>query len=160
MLKLELFALLLMLPAVSFAQTAADMAKKVEATCVGVCHGPSLIAQQRLDRNGWTREIDKMTRWGAKVDPTDRDALIAYLASTFNPSRPIPNSAKAVPAGKGSDVFQKNCFACHDDRVVTSRKLDKPGWTAVVAQMLRWGAYVPADQRDELIDYLTANWGK
>ena len=160
MFKLKLFALLLMLPAAGLAQAPADMSKKLEATCVGLCHGPSLIAQQRLDRNGWTREIDKMTRWGAKLDPADRDPLIAYLARTFSPGRPMPNSSKAVPAGKGAEVFQTYCLACHDDRVVTSRKLDKPGWTGIVDQMVRWGAYIPTGRRDELIDYLTANWGK
>ena len=158
MLKLKLIALLLIFPALAGGQTPADMSKKMEASCTG-CHGVSLIAQQRVDRNGWTREVDKMIRWGAKVQPEDRDALIAYLARTFNPNRPLPNSSKAVPAGKGSEVFQLSCLGCHDDRLVVSRKLNKAGWTAIVDQMMKWGAHVPPSRRDELIDYLTANWG-
>src|SRR5688572_3712468 len=88
------------------APASAEMAKKMEATCTSSCHGASLIAQQRLDRNGWTREVDKMIRWGANVQPTDKEALISYLTQAFNANRPLPNSFKAVPAGKGSDVFQ------------------------------------------------------
>jgi cytochrome c5 len=164
--KLILFALLFVLPMIAFRQAsaqqpaAADMAKKMEATCTGFCHGPSLIAQQRLDRNGWTREVDKMTRWGANVQPADKDALVAYLARTFNASRPMPSGTKSVPAGKGSDLFQTYCLACHNDSVVTSRKLSKVGWTAQVDQMIKWGAYVPTNRKDELIDYLLAHWGQ
>ena len=160
MLKLKFAAFLALVPSVAFAQANADMAKKMEATCTVACHGPSLIAQQRLDRNGWTREVDKMTRWGANVQPEDKDALIAYLARTFNVSRPMPNSSKAVPPGKGSDLFQTYCLSCHDDRPIISRKLDKTGWTALVDQMLHWGAYVPSGRKDELIEYLTTHWGK
>ena len=137
----------------------AEMAKKLETMCTG-CHGPSLIAQQRLDRNGWTRELDKMIRWGANVPPADKDLLITYLARTFSVTRPLPNSFKAVPPGKGSDVFQVACLACHDDRLVTSRRLDKAGWTRQVDEMIKLGAFVPTTRKDELIEYLTANWGR
>jgi hypothetical protein len=137
-----------------------DIARKMESTCTGLCHGPSLIAQQRLDRNGWTREVDKMIRWGAKVQPADRDALITYLSRTFNSDRPLPNSGKSVPAGNGSDLFQTYCLSCHDDSPINSRKLDKAGWTGAVDRMILWGAYVPTGRKDELVDYLTTQWGK
>src|SRR5215831_10710122 len=148
MLKANLILWLLLAQASVQAPPPGDMAKKLEATCTGFCHGPSMIAQQRLDRNGWGREVDKMTRWGAPLQPGDRDALIAYLARQFNSNRPLPNSAKFVPYGKGSDVFQNYCQGCHNDSLVTSRKLDKSGWTAVVDQMVRWGAYVPSDRKE------------
>jgi cytochrome c5 len=159
LLKAKLIVVLLLAQAPAQAPPA-EMAKKLEASCFGLCHGPSLIAQQRLDRNGWTREIDKMTRWGAPVQAPDRDALINYLARQFNSNRPLPNSAKAVPEGKGSDLFQTYCLGCHNDSLVTSRKLDKTGWNAVVDQMMRWGAYIPTGRKDELIDYLATHWGK
>jgi len=138
----------------------AEMAKKMETTCTGYCHGPSLIAQQRLDRNGWTREVEKMMRWGAGVAPADKEELINYLARTFNSNRPLPNTFKAVPPGKGSDLFQTYCLGCHDDRPITSRKLDKAAWTRVVEDMIKWGAYVPTSRKAELIDYLTTQWGR
>ena len=138
----------------------AEIAKKVEQTCTGFCHGPSMFGQQRLDRNGWTREIDKMTRWGAKVDPADKDAFVTYLSRSFNGNRPVPNSFKALPAGKGVELVQTNCLSCHDERLITSRNLDKAGWTRLVDQMMQWGAFVPAERKDELLDYLTAHFGK
>ena len=151
---------LLMAAGVAFSQTPVDMAKKMEATCTGYCHGPSLIAQQRLDRNGWTREVDKMIRWGADVPAAEKEALIDYLTRTFNTSRPMPNSFKAVPSGKGSDLFQTYCLSCHDDRLVRFRRLDKAGWTTLVDQMIKLGAYVPTARKSELIDYLVTHFGR
>jgi hypothetical protein len=63
-------------------------------TCTGSCHGPSLIAQQRLDTAGWTREVNKMIGWGAVVPDNEKDALVAFLARTFNNNRPRPASSK------------------------------------------------------------------
>jgi hypothetical protein len=148
----------------AFSQTqtlpAADMAKKMEMTCTGFCHGPGLIAQQRLDRNGWTREVDKMIRWGAAVPASEKDALIEYLTRAFNANRSLPNTFKAVPSGKGSDLFQNYCLGCHDDRPIASRKLDKAGWLREVDAMIKVGAYVPTNRRDELVEYLSMHFGK
>jgi hypothetical protein len=44
--------------------------------------------QQRLSKPAWTKEIDKMMKWGAEVDPKDRDALIDYFSANFGPDRP------------------------------------------------------------------------
>jgi sulfite oxidase len=55
---------------------------KVKQTCIG-CHGPDMIAGQRLTRTQWEREIDKMTRWGADVKPEDRGDLLDFLIGAF-----------------------------------------------------------------------------
>jgi hypothetical protein len=55
---------------------------KVKAACVG-CHDSGIIVQQRLGKVAWTKEVDKMTKWGAVVDPNDRDAFIEYLSANF-----------------------------------------------------------------------------
>jgi cytochrome c5 len=47
------------------------------------CHEDDLIEAQRLSRPGWTREVDKMIRWGAVVSDTEKEALIEYLAARF-----------------------------------------------------------------------------
>jgi cytochrome c553 len=49
------------------------------------CHEDDLIESQRLSRAGWVREVDKMIRWGATVTPTDKDALVDYLAARYPP---------------------------------------------------------------------------
>jgi len=48
------------------------------STCL-VCHDDGLILQQRLTRAQWDREINKMTGWGARLMPEDREAFLDYL---------------------------------------------------------------------------------
>jgi hypothetical protein len=52
------------------------------------CHEARIILQQRLSKAAWTKEVDKMVKWGAVVDPNDRDALIDYLSVNFSPDKP------------------------------------------------------------------------
>jgi hypothetical protein len=47
------------------------------------CHDDDLAAQQRLTREGWGREVDKMVRWGARVTPDERSPLVEFLASRW-----------------------------------------------------------------------------
>ena len=55
---------------------------KVTTACME-CHDARIIVQQRLDKAAWTKEVDKMIKWGAVVDPGDRDAYIEYLSANF-----------------------------------------------------------------------------
>src|SRR5262245_66670810 len=43
--------------------------------CV-VCHEADVIVAQRLSRQGWTREVEKMIRWGAVVSDADRKSVV------------------------------------------------------------------------------------
>src|SRR6266404_6122617 len=74
---------------------AGPMQEKAVAAC-STCHEARIIVQQRLTKPGWTKEVDKMIKWGAEVDPKDRDALIDYLSANFGPDQPAfaaPRSA-------------------------------------------------------------------
>ena len=55
----------------------------------GICHGPELIASQRLTPAQWTKEVDKMVGWGAPLQPEEKAVLAAYLARHFGPDRQI-----------------------------------------------------------------------
>jgi hypothetical protein len=63
------------------------MQAKATAACLE-CHEARIILQQRLNKAAWTKEVDKMTKWGAVVDAADRDALIDYLSTNFSPDKP------------------------------------------------------------------------
>jgi hypothetical protein len=58
------------------------MQEKATAACA-TCHETRIIVQQRLSKAAWTKEMDKMIKWGAVVDPKDRDGLIDYFSSNF-----------------------------------------------------------------------------
>ena len=60
------------------------MPEKARTACLP-CHTASIIVQQQLDRRVWTKEMDKMIRWGATVRATDREAILNYLATHFSP---------------------------------------------------------------------------
>jgi hypothetical protein len=139
---------------------AAENVEKMEVACARACHGPSLIAQQRLDLAGWTREVNKMIGWGADVSVSDKDELIRYLAGKFNNSRPRPSSSQAAPEGKAREVFQTSCLGCHDATPITRLKADRAGWTRAVARMVAFGAYIPSGRKEDLIDYLVTNFGQ
>jgi hypothetical protein len=65
---------------------AGDMQEKATAACAS-CHEARIILQQRLSRAVWTKEMDKMIKWGAEVDAKDRDSLIEYFSTNFGPEQ-------------------------------------------------------------------------
>ena len=70
---------------------------KARTACLE-CHDARIILQQRLSKKLWTREVDKMIRWGAVVDANDRDAFIDYLSINFGTDKPAEPEARV--AGK------------------------------------------------------------
>ena len=65
---------------------------KVSTACLE-CHDARIIAQQRLSKAAWGKEVDKMIRWGALVDASDKDAFVDYLSTNF----PTDKSAYQAP---------------------------------------------------------------
>jgi DMSO/TMAO reductase YedYZ molybdopterin-dependent catalytic subunit len=65
-------------PAGSNAMTAPAAPQAFRQSCL-VCHEEDVIRQQRLTRAQWSRELDKMVGWGARVRPEDRETLLDYL---------------------------------------------------------------------------------
>jgi len=78
------------------------MQAKATTACTE-CHEARIIVQQRLSKAAWTKEVDKMMKWGAVVDVSDHDAVIDYLSANFNPDQPPynpPRSASEKPSPK------------------------------------------------------------
>ena len=73
------------------------MQAKARTACAE-CHDAGIILQQRLSKDAWGKEVDKMVRWGTVLDPKDRDALIDYLSTNFPPEKP---AEPAVRIAKG-----------------------------------------------------------
>jgi len=53
-----------------------------DAACM-TCHDESMMRQQHLTPTQWDREVNKMTGWGAKIKPEDREAILKYLSDNF-----------------------------------------------------------------------------
>jgi hypothetical protein len=69
---------------------------KVQTACTE-CHDSHIIMQQRLSNKAWAKEVDKMIKWGALVDPNDRTAFIDYLSINFSPDKAAEPSARVGP---------------------------------------------------------------
>ena len=83
---------------------AGAMQQKATTACLE-CHEARIILQQRLSKPAWTKEVDKMTKWGAVVDAADRDALIDYLSTNFSPDKPPytpPRSSREKTSSKSA----------------------------------------------------------
>lgn len=65
---------------------AGGMQHKAQTACT-MCHDARIVVQQRLSKAAWAKEVDKMVKWGAILNPSDRDALIEYLSSNFPPEK-------------------------------------------------------------------------
>ena len=57
--------------------------RKIAADKCAACHDETLIVGQRLDPVRWTREVEKMMRWGSPVTEQEKDVLARYLAEHF-----------------------------------------------------------------------------
>ena len=119
------------------------------------CHEADLIVQQRLSRAGWVRSVDKMVRWGATVPPAERDPMIDYLAAHFAPT---PAASHLVATAGTEAIYKRACLGCHDDDLIEAQRLSRAGWIREVDKMIRWGADVAPQDKDALVDYLTARY--
>lgn len=126
----------------------------VTARCVS-CHQTDLITQQRLSRAGWGRELDKMVRWGAQLDALEREPLLDYLSAHF---APLPAASHIVATAGSEATYKRACLVCHEDDLIEAQRLTREGWTREVDKMIRWGAAVPATEKDALVDYLAARY--
>src|ERR1700689_5411580 len=81
---------------------AGPMQAKATTTCLE-CHEARIILQQRLSKGAWTKEVDKMVKWGAVVDADDHDALIDYLSTNFSPDQPAYEPPRTAAYRNTSD---------------------------------------------------------
>ncbi len=61
---------------------AADRAAELKRTCTR-CHSLDVVRAQRLSREEWENELDKMSSMGAKI--RNRAALLDYLTRKYGP---------------------------------------------------------------------------
>jgi hypothetical protein len=73
------------------------MQDKARNACT-TCHDSGIIAQQRLSKEAWTKEVDKMIRWGTQLDPNDRERLIDYLSTSFPTDKPADRQLRTAKA--------------------------------------------------------------
>lgn len=129
------------------------------------CHGDDLIKQQRLSKVGWTKEVEKMVRWGAEVKDADKEQLVEYLTTNY-PARPFSKELVAASAppvdgallASGKTILEAKCLTCHHDDLIQQQRLSKAGWTKEVEKMMRWGVEISDAEKVSLVEYLSNNF--
>ena len=104
--------------------------------------------------------------------------LLSLVAAAAVAADKVP-AAKNVPAGArvsvtlpgdnfhfkpgaGAQQAEKYCLTCHSSAYVSTQPtLDKAHWDAEVTKMRKaYGAAIPDQEAAEIVDYLTATYGK
>jgi competence protein ComEA len=68
--------------------------------------------------------------------------------------------AQDLPEGKGKDVVDQVCGACHGTDLVSSRRATREGWKYIVEDMVSRGASATNEQVAQINDYLATNLGQ
>ena len=79
------------------------MQPKIKSACTQ-CHNASRITEQRLTRQGWSVELDKMEGLGAVIPDADRNAFLNYLAKNFGPENGATKAGTRTPAKKSGSA--------------------------------------------------------
>ena len=129
----------------------------IKARCVS-CHEPDLIASS--GSRPWVGTASGQDGpLGRHSLPEQRDVLQAYLAANFGPRASASHASLATTAAAGEATFKRACLGCHGTDLVEQQRLSRTGWVREVEKMMRWGATVPADEKDPLVDHLAARFG-
>jgi cytochrome c5 len=113
----------------------------------------------------------------ARTDAADSTASASTPSVTFASAAeaaamaPLPEAAlleraeayeraslAALPAGAGHDIVVGSCISCHSVTMIAQQHKDTAGWSKTVAQMVKWGAPVAAEQQPVLVAYLAEHY--
>jgi competence ComEA-like helix-hairpin-helix protein len=86
-------------------------------------------------------------------------SLVLVLSLFLSAWSPL-SFGQDLPAGTGRDTLKKVCTQCHDIDSVPRLRYSRADWTSLVYSMKDMGADATTAELDEIIDYLTANFGK
>jgi competence protein ComEA len=68
--------------------------------------------------------------------------------------------AQDFPPGEGRDTLKKVCTQCHDIDSIPRLRYTRADWANLVFSMKDMGADATGAELDQIIDYLTKNFGK
>lgn len=68
--------------------------------------------------------------------------------------------AQDFPPGEGRDTLKKVCTQCHDIDSIPRLRYSRSDWANLVFSMKDMGADATGAELDQIIDYLTKNFGK
>ena len=80
-------------------------------------------------------------------------------AAPPNVAAPAPEAGgEETPAGEA--LVQNRCTTCHNLNRVSGERETREGWEDIVDEMIEKGAKLDGGEREAVIDYLAATYGK
>lgn len=115
------------------------------------------------------REPTRSRRLPSRLPALAFAAGLSLLAWAGVASIGAPPQARPGPVAEDEDdaafelqVLQRavseNCLMCHSEDLIRSQRLTAPQWKAVVEKMVGWGSPLPAELREPVTAYLTAEY--
>ena len=92
-------------------------------------------------------------------------ALLAAALTVTAAAAPVkielPTETPLFKAGPGSELVTAQCLTCHSSEYITIQPpFARPAWKASVEKMQKkFGAPIPPEQVDALVDYIVKNYG-
>jgi competence protein ComEA len=87
-------------------------------------------------------------------------AVPFLISSLFQLAQVPAAQAQDLPEGKGKDVVEQVCGACHGTDLVSARRATKQGWGYIVDDMVSRGASASNEQIQSINEYLAKNFGQ
>ena len=157
-----LFAVWIAVAGTASAQQAQiDKGRQVVAQVCATCHTTivRMIQVHKETAEQWKDTVYFMIGRGAQIMPDEIEPVIAYLAATGGSGSPAGGTSgrgrQTAQAADGSGILQRTCQQCHE-LAVASKKSDAEEWSAVITRMMTYGARLTPDDRQKLIEYLSA----
>lgn len=66
--------------------------------------------------------------------------------------------AQELPPGPGREAVTARCVTCHEADLIIQQRLTRAGWGRELDKMIRWGAVVEQNEREPMLDYLSAHF--
>lgn len=85
--------------------------------------------------------------------------LLLALTGLAQQDKGVQTTKPELPPGEGRELLLKNCVGCHQITVVTSQHKSESKWTDTIVEMRNRGANGTDEDMEQIIHYLTANFG-
>ena len=67
--------------------------------------------------------------------------------------------AEDLPQAPGREATELRCLTCHGVDIVGQQRLSATAWAREVEKMIGWGAVVGAAEKEDIVKYLSAQFG-
>src|SRR5262245_7335838 len=86
-------------------------------------------------------------------------ALALGIALGVGAGRPAARIG-GLPPGPNVDLVIGRCIPCHSLELTSQQRQDRAGWLAIVDRMITYGAPIPPDEKEAILEYLVRHLGR